>query len=229
MTRIQFADVGEDPTILEPVVLGFRYREGCKPARIGDHCLLRPGTTIYADVTIGDYFKSGHDVLIRAHTDIGHRVTVAGRTILEGRVSIGHGTRIMSMVYIPTRTVIGDNVFIGPCCCFTNEKYPMRVPGGQLAGVTVENHVSIGGHVTIVAGVRIGEGAFVAAGAIVHRDVPPWTLAVGAPIRILPLPDHLRVPNVPEDMGRHTDAWCPWDGDPAPTWTLADLERFSKP
>ena len=224
MSPDRFAEIGENPTIFEPVTLGFRYRDDCAAARIGAHCLLRPGVTIYADVEIGDYFKAGHDVLIRAHTCIGNRVTIANRAIVEGRTTIGDGCRIMSMVYIPTQTKIGRNVFIGPSTCFTNAKYPMRGPeGDSISGVVIEDHVCIGGNVTLVAGVRVGEGAFIGAGAIVHRDVPAWTLAVGAPVRFRSLPDELREINDPESMGRHMDLWCPWDADTSPPWTAADV------
>ncbi|HOJ97403.1 MAG TPA: N-acetyltransferase, partial [Methanospirillum sp.] len=38
-------------------------------------------------------------------------------------------------------------------------------------------------------GITIGEGALIAAGSIVTRDIPPFTLAIGSPARIKPLPD----------------------------------------
>ena len=43
----------------------------------------------------------------------------------------------------------------------------------------------IGANATVLPGVTIGKGAIVAAGAVVHRDVPPFTVVGGVPARIL--------------------------------------------
>jgi acetyltransferase-like isoleucine patch superfamily enzyme len=56
----------------------------------------------------------------------------------------------------------------------------------------VRRGVSVGANATILPGVEIGEGAMVGAGAIVTKDVPPWALAMGAPAKIIELPEHLR-------------------------------------
>ena len=43
----------------------------------------------------------------------------------------------------------------------------------------------IGGDVTVLPGVTIGEGSVIGAGSVVTRDVPPGTLAVGSPCRVV--------------------------------------------
>lgn len=40
-------------------------------------------------------------------------------------------------------------------------------------------------NVTILDGVTIGDGAVIGAGAVVSKDIPPYAVAVGCPIRIL--------------------------------------------
>ena len=47
------------------------------------------------------------------------------------------------------------------------------------------NDVFIGANVTILDGVTIGDGAVIGAGAVVSKDIPPYAIAVGCPIRIL--------------------------------------------
>jgi acetyltransferase-like isoleucine patch superfamily enzyme len=51
--------------------------------------------------------------------------------------------------------------------------------------VIVESHVWVAQNVTIMPGVTVGRGAVVGAGSIVTKSIPPRTLAVGAPARII--------------------------------------------
>jgi virginiamycin A acetyltransferase len=51
--------------------------------------------------------------------------------------------------------------------------------------IIIGNDVFIGANVTILDGVTVGDGAVIGAGAIVSKDIPPYAIAVGSPIRIL--------------------------------------------
>ena len=185
--------VGEGLQVFEPVTLGFPSRNnigktGFSGTVIGKNAVLRSGTIIYCDVTIGDQFQSGHNVLIREKTRIGDRVAIGTAKVIEGTTTIGSDVNLQSMVYIPTNTRIGNHVFIGPNAVLTNDRYPPTGIGG-LNGPEIKNGAAIGANATILPGICIGEGALVAAGAIVTRDVPAYTLAIGAPATIQPLPD----------------------------------------
>jgi acetyltransferase-like isoleucine patch superfamily enzyme len=50
--------------------------------------------------------------------------------------------------------------------------------------IRVGNDVMIGMNVTVLDGVTIGDGAVIGAGTVVSRDVPPYAIAVGNPMRI---------------------------------------------
>ena len=50
---------------------------------------------------------------------------------------------------------------------------------------TIGNDVFIGANVTVLDGVTIGDGAVIGAGAVVSKDIPPYAVAVGCPIRIV--------------------------------------------
>src|SRR5688572_21798526 len=114
------ADIGAG-TIIEPdVAVGFRYHKDCGRARVGKNGILRKGTLIYGDVTIGDYFQTGHYVVIRAKVRLGNYCTLLNHSTIEGIVRMGDGVRIMSHVYIPSRTWFGDHVFVGPGVTFLN-------------------------------------------------------------------------------------------------------------
>lgn len=192
------AILGPGCTIQAQAIVGLAYAPGCGPARLGEDAVVRAFTIIYGDVVIGRGFRSGHHALIREQTTIGDYVLVGSSTIIDGQTVIGDYVSIQGRVYIPTHTAIGSYVFIGPAAALTNDKYPLRQRQSyRPAGPVLADHVTIGANATLLPGVRIGEGAVVAAGSVVTTDVPPWSLAVGAPARIQPLPEALRQPNIP--------------------------------
>jgi len=203
-------------TIVEPgVVVGFRYHPDAGPARVGSRGILRLGTIIYGDVELGDYFQTGHYVVIRARVRAGNYCTVCNHSTLEGIIRMGDGVRIMSHVYIPTRTWLGSHVFIGPGVTFLNDRRPGRWEGGapEPRGAFVEDEVMIGGGCTILPGVRIGKGSFVAAGSLVTADVPARSLAKGRPARCEPLPPTLDRANDRTLTLQPRDLWHPEQPD----------------
>lgn len=54
----------------------------------------------------------------------------------------------------------------------------------ELKPISIGNDVFIGANVTILDGVKIGDGAIIGAGAVVSKDIPPYAIAVGCPIKI---------------------------------------------
>ena len=183
---------GDDCQIDEGATVG--YGEFEAPTRLGDDATVRAGTILYGDVTAGDGFVTGHDVLVRESTTIGDDVLVGTKTVIDGRTSIGSHVSLQSAVYVPTDTTIGSNVFVGPGAVLTNDEYPIRTES-DLVGPTIADGASIGANATILPGVTVGENAFVAAGSVVTEDVPPDRLAVGSPATIRPLPETLDGPN----------------------------------
>ena len=195
-SRFENAIIGEGAIIDPDVTLGYRYQAGCGPTRIGKNCVLKKGTIIYGDVTIGDNFQSVHYAVIRAMVKIGDHCSLLNHSTIEGIVRIGDGVRIMSQVYIPSRTWFGNHIFVGPGVTFLNGRYPLRrEPMETPRGATIEDDVMIGGGCTILPGITIGERSFIAAGAVVTKDIPPRSFVVGVPGRICRLPEHLDTPN----------------------------------
>ena len=196
-SRYDNATIGEG-TLIEPdVTLGFRYYEKCGPTVLGKDCKLGKGSVIYGDVTIGDHFSGGLYSVIRALVKIGDFCALGNGSVIEGIVRLGDGVRIMTHVYIPSRTWVGDHVFVGPGTTFLNDRYPYRRdPMPTPRGATIEDDVMIGGGVTILPEVNIGERSFIAAGAVVNKDVPPRTLVKGVPGRYSPIPEWFDRSNV---------------------------------
>lgn len=200
MTKQDTAIVGDNCTLQPNTIVGMVYREGCGKATIGKNSIIRAGTIIYGDVETGEYFQTGHNVMIRENTSIGDHVVIGTNTVVDGTVKIGSFVKIESNCYIPTHVTIGNRVFMGPGVTVTNDRFPLKLREDYLrdgpAGPVIEDLVTIGGGVTICPGVTIGEGSFVAAGAIVTKDVPPMSLVIGAPGKISPLPEKLQEENL---------------------------------
>jgi virginiamycin A acetyltransferase len=51
--------------------------------------------------------------------------------------------------------------------------------------ISIGNDVFIGANVTVLDGVTIGDGAVVGAGAVVSKNLPPYSVSVGCPIKII--------------------------------------------
>ena len=56
---------------------------------------------------------------------------------------------------------------------------------GERERIRIGNDVFIGMGVTVLDGVTIGDGAIIGAGAVVSKDIPPYAIAVGCPIRVV--------------------------------------------
>lgn len=51
--------------------------------------------------------------------------------------------------------------------------------------IIIGNDVFIGSNVIVLDGVTIGDGAVIGAGAVVSKDIPPYAIAIGSPIKII--------------------------------------------
>lgn len=113
---------------------------------------------------------------------IGDNCTIHSNVWIGDKVSIGNRVRIQAFAFIPTGVRIGDDVFIGPHVCFTNDKHP---PSPEWQVTIVSDHVSIGAGVVILPGITLGSGCKVGAGAVVTKNVLPNCTVVGNPAKVL--------------------------------------------
>lgn len=88
------------------------------------------------------------------------------------------------------KITIGDNVFIAPNVCIITEEHAMEVEQ-RIAGLEYTHPVTIGDNVWICAGVivlpgvTIGSNCVIGAGSVVTKDIPPNSLAVGNPCKVI--------------------------------------------
>ncbi|MBR1889530.1 MAG: sugar O-acetyltransferase [Alloprevotella sp.] len=84
----------------------------------------------------------------------------------------------------------GHNVFVGPMCGFHTAIHPLeakhRASGEERAlPIKVGNDVWIGAQVCVLPDVEIGDGCVIGAGSVVTRSIPPYSVAVGNPCRVI--------------------------------------------
>jgi acetyltransferase-like isoleucine patch superfamily enzyme len=150
---------------------------------------------IAPDVSLGKNVTIPHPELVNLYgCTIGDGCKIASFVEIQRGVVLGRNVKVEAFVFIPTGVTIEDEAFIGPHVCFTNDPYPSGVDAeGRLLGpgdwaivpTLVKRRASIGANATIVSGVTIGENAMVGANSTVTHDVPPDSLAVGTPARVV--------------------------------------------
>lgn len=101
---------------------------------------------------------------------------------------VNHGCRFYGSFHVPGITIaIGDDCAIAPgVTVYTaGHDYKTLELKDTAASVKIGSNVWVGGNATILPGVTIGDGAVIGAGAVVSADVPPWTVALGVPARVV--------------------------------------------
>lgn len=149
-----------------------------------------PATFIHETAVVdSDAIGAGTRIWAFAHVMegavIGGDCNICDHTYVEGGVVVGDRVTIKSGVYLWEGTRLGNDVFVGPQATFTNDRWPRSRQPYVCEGITIDDGASIGAAAVLLPGVTVGAGAMVGAGAVVTRDVPPHTLVVGSPARVV--------------------------------------------
>jgi acetyltransferase-like isoleucine patch superfamily enzyme len=84
-------------------------------------------------------------------------------------------------VFFPQLITIRDNTVIGYHS--TILAHDFLITEWTTGEVLIGSNVMIGANTTVLAGVEIGDGAIVSACTLVNRDVNPYTLVGGVPVK----------------------------------------------
>lgn len=125
-----------------------------------------------ANTRISDHVK----ILHPQNITIGSQTSVNNHIILDGLGDICIGDYVLMGFEMIVLTSLWN---------FSDPDIPIKQQGHSTKPVTIGNDVWLGTRVIVLPGVTIGNGAVVGAGAVVTKDIPPYSIAVGVPAKVI--------------------------------------------
>ncbi|HFA48274.1 MAG TPA: acyltransferase [Bacteroidetes bacterium] len=135
------------------------------------------------DVMPYNEFVLGRDSVIEDFTVVNNAV---GDVIIGERTLIGMSDVIIGPITVGNDVLLAQHVVLSAM----NHNYedillPISRQDYVAKKIIVEDEVWIGANAVVTAGVTIGHHSIVASGAVVTKDVPPLTVVVGNPARVI--------------------------------------------
>ncbi|GAB1538119.1 hypothetical protein NUACC21_07770 [Scytonema sp. NUACC21] len=168
---------------------------------------------MFARMGQGVYIATGVDLLGANSMEIGDEVKILRDARLEirhlncllrvgNKVCIDRGVDIRA-TGSDCAIFIGDESYLGPYVCMAGPGHIKigkqcliashsslyannhREYGLSREGIEIQDHCWIGSGARILDGVTIGKGCVIGAGAVVTKDIPPYSIAVGVPATVI--------------------------------------------
>ena len=152
------------------------------------------GVTLERGVTMDGTMR--HGIVLGDHVKIGPYSTLLGAPIsnLGEGIRIGANSAVDAYSFIGSAGAVnvGENVIMGQHVCFHPENHnfertdiPIKAQGTTRIGITIEDDVWVGANVTFLDGAYVGRGSIIGAGSLVRGKIPPYSIAVGTPARVI--------------------------------------------
>ncbi|BDA71418.1 hexapaptide repeat-containing transferase [Calothrix sp. PCC 7716] len=109
-------------------------------------------------------------ILIEKGVLLGPYVSIAG----PGNIKIGKSCMIAAKSGIYANNHI-----------FSDLTIDIALQGVTRKGIVIEDDCWLGHSVTVLDGVTIGRGSVIGAGSVVTKDIPPYSVAVGVPAKVI--------------------------------------------
>ncbi len=148
---------------------------------IGDDVSLGPGCLLSATRRYpGKFMQGAGDVEVQEFEPV---IRIGNRVSATGYLTIGAAreVEIEDDVLFASHIFIGDNQHGH---AETERPYKYQ-PLEQIAPVRIGRGSWIGEHVVILPGVTIGEMSIIGANSVVSESIPPRSIAVGSPARVV--------------------------------------------
>jgi acetyltransferase-like isoleucine patch superfamily enzyme len=153
-----------------------------KLKKCGSNVIIEDGVRIFfpENIEIGDNVYIGHDTILKGYFN---SILTIGSNTWIGQQCFIHGAGGVT---------IGSNVGIGPMVKIHGAKHkdigldiPMLFSGLDYAPINIEDDCNIGIGAAILPGVTIGKGSKIGANAVVNRNIPKLSVAVGVPAKVI--------------------------------------------
>lgn len=152
------------------------------------------GVTLERGVIIDGLMRNG--IFLGDHVMIGPYSVLTGASVahLGEGIRMGANSAVNAYSFLGSSgpITIGENVIMGQHVCFHPENHdfsrtdvPIKSQGTTRLGITIEDDVWVGSNVTFLDGTRVGRGSVIGAGALVRGIIPPYSIAVGVPARVI--------------------------------------------
>lgn len=150
--------------------------------------------TAYVDKTA--YVWRPENLIMEEQTNIGHYAYIMNtraKVIVKKYSGIAFGVSIVTGNHM---SVVGMNFKQA-----TNKvKEELDIYHEMDKDVVIEEDVWVGNHVTILSGVHIGRGSIIGAGSVLRDNIPPYSVVIGNPCKIV------RFRYTPEEIIEHEKA-----------------------
>lgn len=152
--------------------------------------------------------RLSRDMKRRWHRDLPFEELLSDRWKRAADLGFGKQTSVYQLSYVYGDVRVGKDTWIGPytlldgsggltigdhCSVsagvhvYTHDSVKWALSGGrgayEHASVKIGDCCYIGPHSIVGKGVSVGDHSVIGAGSFVNRDIPPYTVAVGAPCR----------------------------------------------
>src|SRR2546430_78036 len=143
--------------------------------------------------------KLGKGVRIYSFTNlygcqIGDDVKIGTFVEIQKGATIGNRCKISSHTFICEGVTLEEEVFVGHNVTFINDQYPRATTADaqlqtesdwRCVPTLVKKGASKTGRAHFLPPITVGEFAVVGAGSVVTKDVPPYSVVVGNPAKVL--------------------------------------------
>jgi acetyltransferase-like isoleucine patch superfamily enzyme len=161
--------------------------------------LRHPGKIALGDnVVIDDYAVLDAKGNRENRMEIGNNVIIGRSSVIScknGDLFIGDNTNIAMNCFIQSGKLvtIGKNVLFAAYCYVIGggdhetdrTDIPIIAQGQVVRGITIEDNCWIGAGVKVQDGTLVGRDSIIGSGAVVTKDIPPFSIAVGVPAKVV--------------------------------------------